>query len=220
MSMPLMPGIVGEGAGEAAAQPDAVAALVEILDLLSDEDVAALAGGGEGEAPPEAPAEAPAEGGAAGAEAMTEPAAGGAEGETEEGAEEEVDLAPVQTGAEAAVEEVAASVTQLEELQAQADENKKQGADPAAVKDLLKQAEGEQKAVEKAKDDCAKRADKGDVQGATECGIEAQRCADKAAALVEQARGLVGATKPEKGAEDPDAEAMRLWSERVMGGGG
>lgn len=219
MTMPLMPGLVGEeneGGGDAGGG-GGIEALVAMLDELDDATFQALAdelgGGGEAEAAPEG--EAPTEGESPAPVEGEAPA----EGEMAEGEEGEVDLAPVETDANASVEEVGAGLSQLESMLEQAKENEDAGADVKSVEELVSLAEDEQKNVEDAAKECADYAKKGDVEGATECGITARRSAEKVAHFVEQAKGLVGPTKPGKDSEDSEAEAMSIWSERVMGGG-
>jgi len=205
MTMPVMPGLVGEsGNAEDGGGGDAVAALIDVLDSIDEAQLAELTGAGE----PPAEGEAPPAG-----EAAPPPPAG------EEGEPPPVDLDPVLTGADAAVADVESVFAQLDELLAQAEENQKLGADPKGVQKLIDLVDDAKKECNDYAADVAKAVKKEDVQAATEAGVLAQRCADKVRGLLEQARPLAAATKPGKDAEDKDAEAMRIWSERVLQGG-
>jgi hypothetical protein len=57
------------------------------------------------------------------------------------------------------------------------------------------------------------------VEKATAAAIEAQTCSERAAALAAGAKGMAQPTKPPKESENPEADAMRIWSDRTLQGG-
>lgn len=213
MSMPLMPGLVGE---DAAANPAAPAGdLTSLLDSLDDgvaEELASksaaaaeageLGGDEAGETPADEASETP--------EQQAAEAAAGTEMH---------DPASMLTAAEAAVGETASALEQLEQLRSEAEEHEDAGLDLASLDEAQDAIEQAQKEAEEARDECEKAGD--DLQACAEASARAEAAAEKARAALDKAKADIAAASDQAAAENgppEEVQAMQAWASKVLGG--
>jgi len=230
MTMPLMPGLMGQGAAAAGAPAgdEGGGSLAELLKalppdeltaLVADADKAKEAGDLEGYLP-----DAGAEPDAAASEEAAESPADEAAETPEEQAQEDA-AGTEQHDAEAFVTTIESVASELEAMQDQldaaVDDAKERDLDVDGDKDVAKAIKDATKAVASAQKDAEKAVKKEDVQAAaaaadeaTQALADAQAAFDEYNAAVEAAAGEAAAAEGE-GEAPPEAKAMKAWASRT-----